>query len=220
MPHYSEDSMSRSELAKQVRRVHRERYGEVSSRHSREEAREMLDNAEAELEFPISNLVRTVFTLSGSDFVDLAFAVDRYGNRTPDGRIPDGQAKWPERMLPIKPLEDRLWLCIDCDSEGEPVYLFDDDHEIQGPGWRNRFTKVAATFEEFLQEFIDNGGEWPTRPEYDENLWVEYQGKRFRLTSACLDADDHVSEHLDPDEYSRIEQTMAEAKLASRALQK
>jgi hypothetical protein len=141
------------ELAKALRRAHRERYGGVSPRPDPEDA----DSAEAEdaLGFPLPKLVRKVFALAGPDFVNPEFGVEKYTERYDPTKAPDDPGYWPRRMLPVKNLSGEIdWLCVECAAE-LPVYVFYDNWDSGGPCWPGLFELVAESFDEFLTHFTE-----------------------------------------------------------------
>ena len=154
--------MSRRELAKALRHAHRDRYGEVSPRHDPEDAESAIAEAEEELGFALPKLVRSVFALAGPDFVNLEFGVSKYRERYSAGKAADAPGYWPERMLPIKDLQDEVdWLCVDCTAGAGAVYVFYDNWDSGEPCWPSMFETVSASLEEFLQGFAE-GGEFPS----------------------------------------------------------
>lgn len=158
--------MTRRELAKELRRVHRDRYGEVAPRLEPEDAEEMIAEAESELGFPLPKLVRSVFAFAGASFVELEGAVSTYSQRFRADAGPLDEGYWPPKMLPIRTLSDHDWLCVDCGSPDGMVYVYRDDWDAGGPCWPERFEIVAGTYSEFLDGFVASGGDWPeARPD-------------------------------------------------------
>jgi hypothetical protein len=153
--------MGARELAKALRRAHRDRLGEVSARLDPDEAAGFLADAEEELGFALPKLVRVVFTYAGPDFIDLEWGVAKSRERYREDARPEAPGYWPPRMLPIKDLGGEAdWLCIDCTAGAGPVYVFYDNWDSGEPCWPGMFEPVSASLEDFLYGFLE-GGEFP-----------------------------------------------------------
>ena len=147
--------MTRREFARLLRKVHRDRRGEILPLP--EEAAEVIEEAEAEIGFALPEAARYLFTLAGPDFVDLDFAVGEYV-----ARRRAGEAAWPDKMLAIKDLGGDCWVCLDCKPKNGPVYIF---REGEGEtDWPDKFELIAPTLVEYLRAFLDAEGEFPGSP--------------------------------------------------------
>jgi hypothetical protein len=157
--------MTARELAKELRRTHRDRFGKVAPRPDPDYVSEMVDAAEEALGQPLPKLVREVFRLAGPDFIDLEFGAAKYAERyRADVSAEDGG--WPANMLPIKDLQGEIdWLCIDCAGGcAGPVYVFYDNWD-GGRYWPDMFAPVSASLREFLVGFLEGAEFPPGRPD-------------------------------------------------------
>lgn len=151
--------MTPRELAKALRRAHRDRYGEVADRPDPDDADAAVAEAEEVVGFRLPKLVRAAYTFAGPDFIDLAFGAEKYAERYSPDKAPGDPGYWPARMLPVKNLAGEVdWLCVDCAAGA--VFAFYDDWDSGEPCWPGMFVEVAVTLEEFLHGFV-GGGEFP-----------------------------------------------------------
>ena len=158
--------MTSRELADELRRTHRDRFGKVAPRPDPEYAAEMIAAAEEALGEPLPKLLRVVFTRAGPDFIDLEFGADSYGERY---RAGGAEGDWPAGLLPVKDLQGGIdWLCVDCaGGRAGPVYAFYDNWD-GWPCWPDMFAPVAGTLKEFLLGFLE-GAEFPAgRPDPED----------------------------------------------------
>lgn len=172
--------MTRRELCRELRRVHRRSLGAVAVRPDPDTIAAQLADAEADLGFPLPKLLRTVAALAGPDFVNLDFAVAHYqGWHKPDRR-PGDIGYWPPQMLPVRDLGNEIdWLCVDCTAGAGAVYVYYDDWDAGGPCWPGLFEPVAGSFEDFLHGFLATGEFPPPRANPDDPAgrpWTEYPG--------------------------------------------
>lgn len=147
--------MTRREFARLLRKVHRDRCGEILPLP--EEADEVIEEAETEIGFAVPEAARYLFTLAGPDFVDLAFAVGEYVAR----RRGD-DTSWPAKLLAIKDLGADCWVCLDCKPKNGPVYVFREGESESD--WPDKFELIAPTLVEYFRAFLDAEGEFPGSP--------------------------------------------------------
>ncbi|HYH63299.1 MAG TPA: SMI1/KNR4 family protein [Urbifossiella sp.] len=153
--------MTPRELAKALRRAHRDRYGEAADRPDPDDAEAALAEAEEVLGFRPPKLVRAVYAHAGPDFIDLPFGVEKYAERYSADKAPGDPGYWPARMLPVKNLaEETDWLCVDCAAGAGAVFAYYDDWDSGEPCWPGMFVPVAASLEEFLLGVV-GGGDFP-----------------------------------------------------------
>ena len=76
----------------------------------------------------------------------------------------DPEWKWPHALLPICHWGCAIYSCIDCESEGFPIIIFDPN--LQEESWAQCFIKTKRNFESWL-------GAWAS----GVKLWDETYGE-------------------------------------------
>jgi hypothetical protein len=134
--------------------------------------KQMLDDAELELGFPLPRLLRAIYRFVGNGGFGPGHGligvggtepylsthdsvVDLYEMRVRDNRL--SEDVWPQRMLPICDYGCASYACVDCSRRSARVMRFDADVYLlmEKPNQRKSFRLESPSLAEWLTEWLD-----------------------------------------------------------------
>lgn len=136
------------------------------------------EQSESRLGFRIPTLLKSIYRLVGNGGFGPGYgllglkgggkddlghdAVDLYLlNSSTDPQDPTWQ--WPTGLLPICHWGCAIYSCVDCLTDGSPIFVFDPN--MQDESWAPCFMKTERNLESWLTAWCDG-----------KNLWVETYG--------------------------------------------
>ena len=159
-----------------------------------------LDQAEADLGFPLPPVLRQVYLEvadggfgPGGGLMRIADAAAAYARMRTGAELPRGMT-WPERLLPIREV-DPGFDCVDASSAAGRVVAWDpeDLREFSGEkAWNGSFSEIAPSVEAWLEEWV--GGQ--TQAEKDRDLMRQMmidEARRSRAYFAAMTPEERAS---------------------------